>query len=270
MAGLSRDGEHYFYDNPLESDGSHQRWEWHFCPCCTMNVARLTASVSGYFYSTSADALSVHLYGGTEAKLDVAGTTVQIKETSNYPWSGTIAIRIDPKMAVEFALKLRIPAWAKDAKAAVNGQRFRVADHMNKGYLKIRRIWTRRDTVELELPMPVERVYAHPAVREDSGKVALRRGPLVYCVEQADNGELPLDRLRLPRQTSVDAVDRPDLFGGIVTLSARAKCATDDGWTGQLYRSEPLRNDDVTLTAIPYFLWANRGSNAMRVWLQEG
>ena len=269
MAGLSRDGEHYFYDNPLESDGSHQRWDWHFCPCCTMNVARLIASVSGYFYSTSADALIVHLYGGTEARLDVAGTTVRIAETSNYPWSGEITIAIDPKKAAEFALKLRIPAWAREATAAVNGQRFRVADHMNKGYLEIRRIWTRRDTVELILPMPVERVYAHPEVTEDFGKVALCRGPLVYCVEQADNGKLPLHRLRLPRRTSVDAVDRPDLFGGIVALSARAKCATDDGWAGRLYRAEPPGEDNIALTAIPYFLWANRGSNVMQVWLQE-
>ena len=269
MAGLSRDGEHYFYDNPLESDGSHQRWEWHFCPCCTMNVARLTASVSGYFYSTSADAISVHLYGGTEAKLDVAGTTVQITETSNYPWSGTIDIRIDPKMAVEFSLKLRIPAWVKNAKAAVNGQRIDIASHVRNGYLDIRRLWARGDRVELELPMPIERVYAHPAVREDSGKVALRRGPLVYCVEQADNPGIAIAHTVLPRDAALLPVERTDLFDGITAITAKASEKTTEDWTGVLYKTTPPATRDITLTAIPYYLWANRGPNAMRVWIDE-
>lgn len=269
MAGLGRDGEHYFYDNPLESDGSHQRWEWHFCPCCTMNVARLTASVSGYFYSTSEDALIVHLYGGTEARLEVAGNAVQISETSNYPWSGTIDIRVNPSKAAEFSLKLRIPGWAWDATAAVNGQSINIADHIQNGYLDIRRVWARGDRVELELPMPTERIYAHPAVREDFGKVAIRRGPLVYCIEQADNAGVDIPMAMLPRDASLAAVERNDLFDGIVTVEAKGQVARTKDWKGVLYRTAPPKTSSATLTAIPYYLWANRGPNAMRVWIDE-
>ena len=169
---FSRDGEHYFYDNPLESDGAHQRWDWHFCPCCTMNVARLTASVSGYFYSTSADALIVHLYGGTEAKLEVAGTAVQINETSNYPWSGNIDIRVNPSNGrPNSRLKLQNPGLGEGChRSGQRTKRIDIAGHVQNGYLDIRRVWTRGDHVELKLPMPVERVYAHPAVREDFGQ----------------------------------------------------------------------------------------------------
>ncbi|MBU1176430.1 MAG: glycoside hydrolase family 127 protein [Alphaproteobacteria bacterium] len=269
MAGLSRDGEHYFYDNPLESDGSHQRWEWHPCPCCTMNVARFIASVSGYFYSTSADALIVHLYGGTEARFEIAGTAVKLKETSNYPWSGNIDIRIDPSKATEFSLKLRIPAWAKDAKVAVNGQRLPVNGNVQRGYLDIRRVWSRGDRVELDLPMPIERIYAHPEVRDDFGKTALMRGPLVYCIEQADNTDTSIPLVVLPRNAMLSPVERPDLFDGIVAIEAKAQQIKTRDWAGVLYRNTPSATADIALVAIPYFLWANRGPNAMRVWIDE-
>ena len=270
MSGLSRGGEHYFYDNPLESDGSHQRWEWHACPCCTMNVARLTASIAGYFYSVSDDALIVHLYGGTEAKLKVAGTQVNIAETSNYPWSGVISLRIDPAQAAEFGLKLRIPSWAQNVTASVNGQRFDVSEHVDRGYLEIRRMWERGDQVQLDLPMPAERVYAHPQVQDDFGKVALRRGPLVYCIEQADNADLDIPMAKLPRTSRLEIVSRPDLFDGIVTIQADGVEVQQDDWKGVLYRTKPPVEAPAALTAIPYYLWANRGPNRMSVWIREG
>ena len=269
MSGLARDGEHYFYDNPLESDGSHKRYEWHPCPCCTMNVARLIASVSGYFYATSADALIVHLYGGAKATLTVAGTEVGITEVSNYPWSGAISITLDPAAETAFGLKLRIPSWAKGAKASVNGEPVDVASNVTNGYLDIRRTWKKGDTVKLDLPMPIERIYAHPEVQDDFGKVALMRGPLVYCVEQADNADLPLHRVTLPRGAALEAIERADLFDGIVTIGASAKLVDTKGWAGVLYRTEPPARADAVLTAIPYYLWANRGPNIMRVWINE-
>ena len=269
MSGLARDGEHYFYDNPLESDGSHQRWEWHPCPCCTMNVARLIASIAGYFYSTAEDALIVHLYGGTEARLDVAGTTVGIAETSNYPWSGDIAITLDPEAEATFSLKLRVPAWATGASASVNGEAVDVAANTENGYLEIRRAWKKGDTVKLDLPMAVTRVYAHPQVKDDYGKVALKRGPLLYCVEQADNAGIDIPFVKLPRDAQLETRDRADLFDGIVTIEARGKQVGTSDWKGVLYRTTPPVEDEVTLTAIPYYLWANRGPNAMKVWIDE-
>ena len=139
LSGLSRDGTHYFYENPLASSGTHTRWAWHACPCCTMNVSRLVASVGGYFYSTGDDVLAVHLYGGCSAQVQVGGSSVEIRETSNYPWSGRIAIAIAPDTPAEFSLKLRVPGWARDAKASVNGANIDVPANTKNGYLEQRR-----------------------------------------------------------------------------------------------------------------------------------
>ena len=122
LSGLSRDGEHYFYANPLESNGSAERWDWHTCPCCTMNVSRLVASVGGYFVSTAPDGVAFHLYGGISASREIAGTTVALRETSNYPWSGDIKINIDPETPAAFDVKLRVPGWCQGATIAVNGE----------------------------------------------------------------------------------------------------------------------------------------------------
>lgn len=270
LSGLSRDGEHYFYENPLESDGRHSRWTWHTCPCCTMNVSRMVASIGGYFYSTGADTIAIHLYGGGAAEVAIGGVAVGIKETSSYPWSGRILVEISPTQPAEFALKLRIPGWARGARARINGQTLDVESHLADGYLEIRRQWTLGDTVELDLPMPVERIYAHPRVNMDIGRVALRRGPLIYCVEQVDNPGIPVDGIRLPREGRVMNERRPDLFDGVVTIVAEGAVVSAADWDDALYRTEPPRSDPVAFTAVPYYLWANRTPGRMRVWIPEG
>lgn len=269
LVGLSRDGENYFYDNPLESDGSHERWPWHPCPCCTMNVSRLVASVSGYFYSTASDVLAIHLYGGTTARVEVAGQPVKITEVSNYPWSGHVAITLDLDVPTQFTLKMRIPAWAKGAGARLNGEPVDLGEHMERGYLCLSRVWQAGDIVELDLPMPVERIYAHPKVADNRGRVSLARGPLVYCMEQADNQSINLDAISLSRNGDISAEQRLDLFGGIVTLVAQGNEIDQTKWTGALYRAMPPHEKPATLTALPYYLWNNRGSNPMLVWVQE-
>jgi len=267
LSGLSRDGEHYFYENPLASDGRHTRWAWHTCPCCTMNVARLVASVGGYFYSTGDDVLAVHLYGGNSARIKVAGRTVDIREISNYPWSGDIAIRVEPDAEVEFAMRLRIPGWARSAAASVNGEAVALAENMKRGYLEIRRRWRPGDTIELTLPMPVERIYANPRVRMDVGRVALKRGPLVYCAEQADNS-VAVPRLRLPRDAAVSAEIRDGLFGGVAALVVQGAAAESD-WGDDLYRTSPPPSQATTWIAVPYYLWNNRTPGPMAVWIPE-
>ena len=122
LSGLSREGAHYFYSNPLESRGQHRRWAWHACPCCTMNVSRLVASASGYFLSAREDGLAIHLYGGIEARVAIGDQKVELRETSDYPWSGDIRIAVDPERPAAFDLKLRVPGWAKGATVAVNGE----------------------------------------------------------------------------------------------------------------------------------------------------
>lgn len=268
LTGLSRDGEHYFYSNPLDSDGSHSRWAWHSCPCCTMNASRLIASVGGYFVSASDDAIAFHLYGGVSTTIALKTGKVVLKETSTYPWSGAISIAVDPERPVEFTLKLRIPGWARGATVSVNDQPADMAKVEN-GYLPIRRKWRAGDVVSLELPMPPERIYAHPSVRADIGKVALKRGPLVYCAEEIDNPGGAAQALRLPRSARIDERQRPDLFDGIVTLTAEAQRLEAGGDEGALYRTDAPGIRPATLTALPYYLWNNRGSGSMQVWIAE-
>jgi DUF1680 family protein len=267
LSGLSREGAHYFYSNPLESRGQHRRWAWHVCPCCTMNVARLVASASGYFLSARDDGLAIHLYGGIEAGVAIGDQKVRIRETSDYPWSGDIRIAVDPERPAAFDLKLRIPGWAKGAAVAVNGEP--VAPHLTRGYLTIHRIWNAGDVVALRLPMPAERLYAHPSVWMDVGRVALRRGPLIYCVEEADNPGDPVQTLALPRTASIEAAWREDLFGGVMTLTASAKRLAPGGRENALYSTTPPATREAQLTALPYHLWANREPGSMQVWIAE-
>lgn len=269
LSGLSRDGELYFYENKLESDGSHRRWPWHPCPCCTMNVSRLVASVGGYFYSVGGDSIAVNLYGGNSAELDMGGRKIRIDEQSTYPWSGSIRITVHPDGHGPFALKLRIPDWAaRDAVAVLNGNPVDVPGQTESGYLVIHRDWLDGDTIQLELPMKARRIYANPKVRMDRHRVALARGPLVYCAEQADN-PTPVPDLILPRDAVVADKPRDDLFDGIVTLTAPAETIAARDWGNDLYRTTPPEVSQTTLTAIPYFLWANREPGTMQVWIRE-
>lgn len=267
LSGLSRDGEHYFYANPLESDGTPTRWDWHTCPCCTMNVSRLVASVGGYFLSTADDGVAFHLYGGIASDVTIGGTKVSLREVSTYPWSGDIKINVDPETPKAFDIKLRIPGWAQGAKVSFNGEAVDVSKSEN-GYLTIHRTWSKGDTISLDLPMPPVRLYAHPGVIMDAGRVALKRGPLVYCVEEIDNPGGRVQRLKLPRNAELRAETRTDLFDGIVTLKADALAIKEGDWTS-LYRTTPPADERTTLTAVPYYAWANRGQGSMVVWVPE-
>jgi DUF1680 family protein len=268
LSGLSQEGTHYFYENKLESDGTHKRWAWHNCPCCTMNVSRLVASIGGYFYSTGKDLIAIHLYGGNSATIDLGGTSVAIKEESNFPWSGAVAISVNPSQTKTFTVKLRIPGWTKDPSVKINGQAVDIGKNSEKGYLTVTREWKAGDTVTMDLPMPVQRIYAHPRVRMDVGRVALSRGPLVYCIEQHDNGDTPVTELRLPRDAEVSAEAR-DLLGGITVLTAKGVALKEGDWNGSLYRAAAPAEAPATLTAIPYYIWNNRGPNRMQVWISE-
>ena len=192
-----------------------------------------------------------------------------MREISTYPWSGDIRIEVEPERAQTFALKLRIPGWAKSARAAVNGAEVKVEAETDNGYLTIARQWTPGDVVTLDLPMPAERIYAHPAVRMDAGRVALKRGPLVYCAEEVDNPQGPVQQLKLPRRSEIKVTPRRDLFDGVVTLTADAVRVEDGDWGDSLYRAKQPAEEPTTLTALPYSLWNNRQKGSMMVWLVE-
>lgn len=269
ISGLSLDGSLFFYENPLESRGAHNRWKWHRCPCCPPNIGRMVASIGSYFYSLSDDAVAVHLYGDSTARFDITGVPVSLTQASRYPWDGAVEITLAPQAPVEFTLHLRIPAWSTGAELTVNGEPVGLADVTSDGYTAIRRTWKKGDRVLLDLEMPIERLYANPQVRQDAGRVALSRGPLIYCVEATDN-DSQLHRLTLPRAASVEAQQRPELLGGVVTLSATAQADAGDGWQGGLYRPAPPATTKTRLTAIPYFAWDNREPGEMLVWLRDG
>lgn len=266
LTGLSQDGEHYFYSNPLESKGGHSRWIWHACPCCTMNASRLIASVGGYFLSRGANSIIFHLYGGLSSTLTLESGAVKVTEVSRYPWDGRIEITLDPAVPARFSLVLRVPGWAEGVSLAVNGQP--VAVQPEKGYVTIDRDWRAGDRVQLDLPMPARRAYAHPCVDADIGRAALMRGPLVYCVEEIDNPGSKVQTLRLPRQADLTISTRAELFGQVMIQAEALRVQIGD-WGDTLYRSTPPETTKATLTAVPYFSWNNRTQGSMTVWLPE-
>jgi DUF1680 family protein len=266
LSGLSLDGERYFYENPLASRGDHHRWIWHRCPCCPPNIARLVASLGGYMYSDAPGELGVHLYAESAARLEVDGVPVAVRQVTQYPWDGAVALSIDPQAPAEFTLCLRLPGWCRTPAVMVNGQVIDVSKVTVRGYARIRRRWQAGDRVTLDLPMPVERLYAHPEIRADQGRVALRRGPIVYCVEAVDTTALP-HLLALPREESLDVRHERDLLGGVATLSGTALALEHAG--DSLYRSEPQRRVPVPFRAVPYHAWDHRAPGEMVVWLLE-
>jgi DUF1680 family protein len=268
ISGLSLDGSQFFYENPLESRGGHHRWKWHRCPCCPPNIGRLVASIGSYFYGLADDAFAVHIYGDSTARFDIGGGKVRLTQRSRYPWDGAVGIELETDGPVTFALQLRIPAWCRRASLAVNGEPIDLRSATKDGYATLARDWRSGDRVELVLEMAVERVYANPDVRQDAGRVALRRGPLVYCLEGTDN-DAPLHRIRLPKSTDFRAEHVADVLDGIVTLSGPAEAETSMDWTGALYRTNPPEASPAAITAVPYFAWDNREPGEMLVWVRE-
>ncbi len=265
LAGVSQDGTRFFYVNPLESRGNHHRSPWFGCACCPPNVARTLASLGGYAYATSADALYVNLYIQGAVKTKVAGQDVKVAVTTDYPWDGVVTLQPELEHPTRFALHLRVPDWTPGVQFSVNGEASPADPQSDHGYLVLAREWRTGDTVKLNIAMPVEAVAAHPNVTADRGLLAIQRGPLVYCLEQADNSE-PLDALYFPLAAELKAQREPDLLGGVVTISGPAYVARPADWNHRLYQAiaAPRR---ATFKAIPYYAWDNRQAGPMRVWL---
>ena len=266
LPGLSLDGEEYFYQNPLADDGAHRRQAWFGCACCPPNVARLLASLPGYFYGTEGNALWLHLYaqGAVTATLE-NGQRVRLEQTTRYPWDGEVTLRVGAQGA--YALKLRVPDWAEGASVQVNDEAGRAVTA--GAYAELRRDWQQGDTVRLGLPMPVRYLEAHPYVTENLGRVALARGPLLYCAEGIDHDADVRDLYVPDRPEGLKLSESEDL-GGALLLSGEAVAAEPEG--AYLYRTvtdKSARAKPVTLTAVPYYAWANRAASPMQVWLRR-
>ncbi len=277
ISGVSQDGKRFFYDNRLMVHPERvkfggqkplERQKWFGCACCPPNIARLLASLGQYIYSVSKKSIYVHLYAAGEAKVDVSGKAITLKQQTNYPWEGSVVLTIDPEAEAIFEMALRLPAWCQKASVKVNGKRFVVKGNVKKGYLRISRSWKKGDQVELDLEMPIERIESHPTVRHNCGMIALKRGPLVYCIEEVDNGADIAD-LRLPRKSRFSLVPKKILDEKVPFVTATGYRREKKGWTGKLY--EPIQTPlhEVRIKAVPYFLWNNRGNGEMRVWITD-
>jgi DUF1680 family protein len=269
ISGVSLDGRRFFYANPLESHGEVGRREWFDCACCPPNLARLLASLGRYVYSQSESAAWVHLYSQGHGELGVGGRQVLIEQKTAYPWKQKVGLRIRPPEPTRFTLCLRIPGWCRAPRITLLGRTLRLAPLMRKGYARIERVWKPDDRLELFLPMPVERIEANPAVAADAGRVALQRGPLVYCLEAADNGA-QLDDLILPRDAKLAAKFDTELLGGTTAISGRARRIDRSGWKNALYRPARSRTKAARFKAVPYCVWNNRKAGEMLVWIRAG
>jgi uncharacterized protein len=264
LSGMSADGTHYFYDNPLASDGSVARHEWFGVACCPPNLARLLSSLGRYIYAQGPSEAVVNLFVTGTARFDLAGGEVILRQDTGYPQTGTVSIRVSSApAAARFTLAVRIPEWSRPT-VRLNGQQLDQPE-IRDGYLVLDRQWQPGDVVDLDLRLAVRRTWAHPAVAATAGKVALERGPIVFCLEGVDH-EQPVHTLTLDRDTALFAV--PDDRTGVVMLHADAR--TDVPADDALYSSVPPLPQAGRLTAVPYFSWANRGLSDMSVWIRDG
>jgi uncharacterized protein len=250
LSGVSMDGRLYFYVNPLASNGKHHREPFFDCACCPPNAARFLASLPGYVYATGDSSIYVNLYVAGKAKITLGDNTVTLTQETRYPWDGRVRLKVEPEKTGEFTMRLRIPGWCQAPRVTVDNTAVEPLK-TGKGYAQLTRRWKPGDVVELDMTMPVERIEANPKVAADVGRVALQRGPLVYCFEAVDNGGHAKD-IVLARDPKFAVEHRKDLRGGVTMIYA-------------------LAADGRTITAVPYYAWDHRAPGEMAVWVrQEG
>lgn len=281
LGGMALDGKHFFYVNPLEVHPKSLKFNhiydhvkpirqrWFGCACCPPNIARVLTSLGHYIYTPRADALYINMYVGNSMEIPVENGALKLRISGNYPWQEQVKITIDSVQPVRHTLALRLPDWCPEAKVTLNG--LEVEQDIRKGYLHIRRTWQEGDTITLTLPMPVRRVYGNPLARHVAGKVAIQRGPLVYCLEQADNGE-ELHNLWLPKESEFRVFEGKGIFAHKMLIQAEGeKQSAPDAQHQALwhYDNAPSSRQPQTLTFIPWFSWANRGEGEMRIWVNE-
>ena len=276
LSGVSLDGGSFFYPNPLESMGQHQRQAWFGCACCPSNICRFIPSLPGYVYAVRGDSLYVNLFMANEAEVEVGNKNVVLAQDTRYPWNGNVSVVVKKNRAGTFALKIRIPGWVRgqvvpsdlyryaDGKrlgytVALNGRP--VEGELQGGYFTIERKWKAGDRVDVHFDMEPRVVKANTKVVADRGRVAVERGPLVYCAEWPDN-DFNIRNLLMAREPQFKVVEKPDLLYGLTEIQTQAQVL---GYDAQ----GMLRPQDVALTLIPYYAWAHRGAGNMMVWLPQ-
>lgn len=274
ISGVSLDGGGFFYPNPLESMGQHQRQPWFGCACCPSNICRFIPSLPGYVYAVKDNQVYVNLFMGNEAELKVGGKKVILHQETRYPWDGHVTLTVDKNAAGTFAMKIRIPGWVRnqvvpsDLYTYSDGKRpgysvkvnaEAVTSALEQGYFTIERKWKKGDRIELQLDMEVRTVKANGKVEADRGRMAVERGPIVYCAEWPDNSFNVLSLL-MNQHPQFEVVERPDLLYGLNQIKTPVQTLEYD-------EQGRLVVKDQELTLIPYYAWAHRGPGNMAVWL---
>lgn len=281
LGGMALDGKHFFYVNPLEVNPKSLKFNhiydhvkpvrqrWFGCACCPPNIARVLTSLGHYIYTPHDDALYINLYVGNSVEIPVGNQALRLRISGNYPWQEQVKIVVNSSSPVHHTLALRLPDWCDKPQVTLNGAL--VTQDVRKGYLHVSHLWQEGDTLLLTLPMPVRRIYGNPLVRHQAGLVAVQRGPLVYCLEQADNGE-QLHNLQLPRDARFSTVEGKGIFARKILLQAPGYKQTAEDAENQAlwhYDRAPSSRQPQVLTFIPWFSWANRGEGEMRIWVNE-
>jgi DUF1680 family protein len=276
LAGVSLSGDHFFYPNPLASMGQHQRGAWFACACCISNMTRFMASVPGYVYAQNGDNLYVNLFMASTSEVQLPAGKVSIEQTTNYPWEGQLDLAVNPQKRQEFTLRVRIPGWAQQQPTpgglyrfvdatpqpiplSINGKPVQYT--LDHGYAVLKRRWQKGDHVTLTLPMETEKVVAKTEVKDDQGKFAFQRGPLVYCLEGPDNANGLVQNITVDQKAPVEVVYQDGLLNGLDVLT------TNGVATRRQLNSDQLLTTPQAVKAIPYYAWANRGPSDMTVWV---
>ena len=276
LSGVSLSADRFFYPNPLESDGRHKRSEWFGCACCPSNIARFVPAIPGYIYAMADNELYINLYISNEADINAGNNIIKISQKADFPWNGKVKITVSPRKSEKLSLKLRIPGWVMNE--AIPGNLYRFNDNVNgpysiivngkpfksdiaDGYAVIQRNWENGDNIEIDFPMPVRKVVADERIAENRGKIAIQRGPFIYCAEWPDNNTGNVLDLVIDRDKPFITEFVPSLLSGtqVIRTTGSQTRVNSDGST------ETLPEEKITL--IPYALWNNRGPGQMRVWL---
>lgn len=276
ISGVSLSGDKFFYDNPLESVHNHERAPWFGCACCPGNITRFMASVPGYVYTTDDHSIYINLFAAGKASIQLGKDTIGIIQQTSYPWDGKVVIIVNKPGNDRFGLKIRIPGWAQnqavpsDLYQFVNQNTEKYTIRINgkekqlelvNGYAVLNQRWGKGDQVEIDFPMPVRKIAANIQVTNDKGKVAYQRGPVVYCFEDKDNNNGWMYDEFVSPEATVESQFEKNLLGGVVTLSMKGSKVSQSGNSKSV---EP-----VTLKAIPYYAWNNRGMANMLVWMPD-
>ncbi|EHQ26594.1 hypothetical protein BDD43_0604 [Mucilaginibacter gracilis] len=276
LSGVSLSGDRFFYPNPLASMFQHQRSAWISCACCISNMTRFLPSLPGYVYAKNKNDLYVNLFMSNSSNIKLASGNVNIVQQTDYPWKGQVDMTINPVKTTDFTLRVRIPGWAKQQPVPGNLYSFMdktplpVVIYINgkatsfvteKGYAVLKRNWKKGDKVSLALPLETEKVLANDKVKDDRGRFAFERGPIVYCLEGPDNRDSLVQNILIDKNALTEANYKADLLNGVDVIS------TDGKSTKRQLNSDKLIETDQKVKAIPYYAWANRGPSEMTVWV---